>query len=93
MSVNWQAKRETFQESLALTQSHVHSCRHQSESKTRKYLANVIWLLTYDDPRHSLIDALEKYAVCVPWHHWLHQLLDADRQCHDELVELGWSHL
>lgn len=27
----------------------LHACRHQNESKARKYLAKVLWLLIYDD--------------------------------------------
>lgn len=27
----------------------LHACRHQNESKARKYLAKVLWLLSYDD--------------------------------------------
>lgn len=27
----------------------LHACRHQNESKARKYLAKVLWLLNYDD--------------------------------------------
>ena len=33
---------------------YLHACRHQNESKSRKYLAKVLWLLTYDDEELSL---------------------------------------
>ncbi|XP_044007561.1 transformation/transcription domain-associated protein isoform X2 [Aphidius gifuensis] len=55
----------------------LHACRHQNESKSRKYLAKVLWLLTYDDDRFSLMEALDKYAVGVPpiqWLPWIPQL-------------------
>lgn len=56
----------------------LHACRHQNESKSRKYLAKVLWLLTYDDDRNSLMEAVDKYAVGVPpiqWLPWIPQLL------------------
>ncbi|XP_028982080.1 transformation/transcription domain-associated protein [Diachasma alloeum] len=56
----------------------LHACRHQNESKSRKYLAKVLWLLTYDDEKFSLMEALDKYAVGVPpiqWLPWIPQLL------------------
>lgn len=49
----------------------LHACRHQNESKSRKYLAKVLWLLSYDDEKSSLMDALDKYAAGVPPLHWL----------------------
>ncbi|XP_015602005.1 transformation/transcription domain-associated protein [Cephus cinctus] len=56
----------------------LHACRHQNESKSRKYLAKVLWLLTYDDDKFSLMEAVDKYAVGVPpiqWLPWIPQLL------------------
>ncbi|XP_053690427.1 transcription-associated protein 1 [Sabethes cyaneus] len=55
----------------------LHACRNQNESKSRKYLAKVLWLLSYDEDK-SLLDALDKYAVGVPplqWVPWIPQLL------------------
>lgn len=49
----------------------LHACRHQNESKSRKYLAKVLWLLSYDDSKSSLMEALDKYSVGVPPLHWL----------------------
>ncbi|XP_044261128.1 transcription-associated protein 1 [Tribolium madens] len=57
----------------------LHACRHQNESKARKYLAKVLWLLSYDDENSSLMDALDKYSVGVPpilWLPWTPQLLN-----------------
>lgn len=56
----------------------LHACRHQNESKSRKYLAKVLWLLTYDDDKFSLAEAVDKYVVGVPaiqWLPWIPQLL------------------
>lgn len=56
----------------------LHACRHQNESKSRKYLAKVLWLLTYDDSKFSLTETVEKYVVGVPpvqWLPWIPQLL------------------
>ena len=49
----------------------LHACRHQHESKSRKYLARVIWLLTYDDEKLSLAEAVDKYSVGIQPLHWL----------------------
>lgn len=57
----------------------LHACRHQNESKARKYLSKVLWLLSYDDKKSSLMGALEKYNVGVPpaqWLPWTPQLLN-----------------
>ncbi len=57
---------------------YLHACRHQNESKSRKYLAKVLWLLTYDDETQQLADAVDKYHVGVPpiqWLPWIPQLL------------------
>ncbi|GFG36813.1 hypothetical protein Cfor_08647 [Coptotermes formosanus] len=56
----------------------LHACRHQNESKSRKYLAKVLWLLTYDDDKSTLTEAVDKYSVGVPpiqWLPWIPQLL------------------
>lgn len=56
----------------------LHACRHQNETKSRKYLAKVLWLLTYDDEKSSLAEAVDKYCVGVPpvqWLPWIPQLL------------------
>ncbi|XP_052224459.1 transformation/transcription domain-associated protein-like isoform X9 [Dreissena polymorpha] len=56
----------------------LHACRHQNESKSRKYLAKVLWLLTYDDETSKLAEAVDKYCVGVPplqWLPWIPQLL------------------
>lgn len=51
---------------------YLHACRHQNESKSRKYLAKVIWLLTYDDEDCTLAIAVDKYAnPGVPAIQWL----------------------
>lgn len=58
---------------------YIHACRQQqNEGKTRKYLAKVLWLLTYDDEELSLEKAVKNYNVGVPpisWLPWIPQLL------------------
>ncbi|XP_045924196.1 transformation/transcription domain-associated protein [Micropterus dolomieu] len=56
---------------------YLHACRHQNESKSRKYLAKVLWLLSFDD-KNNLADAVDKYCIGVPpiqWLAWIPQLL------------------
>lgn len=56
----------------------LHACRHTNESKARKYLAKILWLLSYDDDKSQLMEAIEKYAIGVPpvqWVPWIPQLL------------------
>ncbi|XP_028408078.1 transformation/transcription domain-associated protein-like isoform X2 [Dendronephthya gigantea] len=50
---------------------YMHACRNPNEAKCRKYLARTIWLLTYDDEKSVLAEALDKYCVGVPPVHWL----------------------
>ena len=50
---------------------YLHACRHQNEGKSRKYLAKVLWLLTYDDVSLRLATAVDKYCVGVPPIQWL----------------------
>lgn len=57
---------------------YLHASRHQNESKSRKYLAKVLWLLSYDDEAGSLSEAVDHYCVGVPaiqWLPWIPQLL------------------
>uniref|UniRef100_A0A0L8IF18 Non-specific serine/threonine protein kinase n=1 Tax=Octopus bimaculoides TaxID=37653 RepID=A0A0L8IF18_OCTBM len=57
---------------------YLHACRHQNESRSRKYLAKVLWLLTYDDEKATLTEAVDKYSNGVPavqWLPWIPQLL------------------
>lgn len=56
----------------------LHAARHQNETKSRKYIAKVIWLLTYDDDKSSLMETLDKFSIGVPaiqWLPWVPQLL------------------
>ncbi|NP_001158350.1 transformation/transcription domain-associated protein [Oryzias latipes] len=56
---------------------YLHACRRQNESKSRKYLAKVLWLLSFDD-KNTLADAVDKYCIGVPpiqWLAWIPQLL------------------
>uniref|UniRef100_A0A1B0A5M8 PIK-related kinase FAT domain-containing protein n=1 Tax=Glossina pallidipes TaxID=7398 RepID=A0A1B0A5M8_GLOPL len=56
---------------------YLHAC-HQSESKTPKYLAKVLWLLSYDNTNSTLMSTLDKYVMSVPHSYllpWIPQLL------------------
>ncbi|MBN3303926.1 TRRAP protein, partial [Amia calva] len=68
--------RQLHQGVSAIT-CYLHACRHQNESKSRKYLAKVLWLLSFDD-KNTLADAVDKYCIGVPpiqWLAWIPQLL------------------
>ena len=57
---------------------YLHACRNQSEPKCRKYLARIIWMLTYDDERSTLAEAVDKYYMGISpvyWLPWVPQLL------------------
>ncbi|XP_033101198.1 transformation/transcription domain-associated protein-like isoform X1 [Anneissia japonica] len=69
----------------------LHACRHQNESKSRKYLAKVLWLLTFDDEKNNLplADAVDKYAVGIPafqWLPWIPQLLTCLVGCEGKII-------
>ncbi|KAF7269505.1 transcription-associated protein Nipped-A isoform X2 [Rhynchophorus ferrugineus] len=67
----------------------LHACRHQNEAKARKYIAKILWLLSYDDDKSSLIKALDKYAVGVPpilWLPWTPQLLNCMMQYEENVI-------
>ena len=36
---------------LSAMTCYLHACRNQDEPKSRKYLARILWLLTYDDEK------------------------------------------
>lgn len=58
--------------------AYMHASRSQNESKTRKYLSKVLWLLSYDNEQHKLTSAAENYNSGVPpinWLPWVPQLL------------------
>ena len=44
---------------------YLHACRHQSEPKSRKYLARTIWMLTYDDEKVLVYCHYVKVIVVV----------------------------
>ena len=72
------AKTRNIRHGVEAITCYLHACRHQDESKSRKYLAKVIWLLTYDDEDLALAGAVDKYNVGVPpiqWLPWIPQLL------------------
>lgn len=67
----------------------LHASRDQSETKTRKYLAKVIWLLTYEETRPEMLKAFENYMLGVPtlnWLPWIPQLLNCLVQYESDTV-------
>ena len=52
---------------LSAMTCYLHACRNQDEPKSRKYLARILWLLTYDDEKVlKLYMLLHLYVVsCV----------------------------
>ena len=64
---------------IAAITCYFHASRDQSETKTRKYLAKVIWLLTYDETRSEMLKVFENFMLGVPtlnWLPWIPQLLN-----------------
>lgn len=49
----------------------LHASRDQSETKTRKYLAKAIWLLTYEGTRAEMLKVFENYMLGAPTLNWL----------------------
>lgn len=49
-------------------------CKHaeaKTEYKSRKYVAKILWLLSYDDKCNTLMDAIDKYSIGIQSSHWL----------------------
>ncbi|GAB6032800.1 hypothetical protein CHUAL_012003 [Chamberlinius hualienensis] len=75
----------------------LHACRHQNENKCRKYLAKVLWLVTYDDEKGQLAEAIEKHSFGVPpsqWLQWIPQLCtclvrNEGKQIMNLLIQIG----
>lgn len=49
----------------------LHACRQKNENKSRKYLAKVLWLLSYDNENSILMKTFEKYSLGFPLLHWI----------------------
>lgn len=72
------SRDKQIQQGVFAITCYLHACRHQNESRSRKFLAKVLWLLTYDDEKSTLAEAVDKYSNGVPpvqWLPWIPQLL------------------
>lgn len=49
---------------------YLHACRNQSEAKCRKYLARIIWMLSYDDEKVGSDQKNARHEVHVPFVDW-----------------------
>ncbi|XP_033155613.1 transcription-associated protein 1 isoform X1 [Drosophila mauritiana] len=68
---------------------YLHASRNQIESKTRKYIAKVLWFLSYDNSTKILISTLEKYVPGIPpsyWLPWIPQLLCCLEQFEGDVI-------
>lgn len=66
-----------------------HASRDQSETKIRKYLAKIIWLLTYEETRVEMLKVFENYMLGVPtlnWLPWIPQLLNCLIQYENDTI-------
>lgn len=57
----------------------LHACRNQNEAKSRKYMAKILWLLSYDDKNGTLMKALDEFGtgiLPILWLPWTPQLLN-----------------
>ncbi|CAF1588246.1 unnamed protein product, partial [Didymodactylos carnosus] len=50
---------------------YLHACKDQIESKARKHIAKILWLLTYDDNKSTLSTCIQRYSTGIPAPHWL----------------------
>ncbi len=50
---------------LSVVTCYLHACRTQKETKCRKYLARIIWLLTHDDQKGTLAEVRVNVEVKV----------------------------
>lgn len=67
----------------------IHACRQANETKSRKYFAKIIWLLTYEETRKDMLDSLEKYGQAIPqisWLPWIPQLLNCLIQYEGDVI-------
>ncbi|KAH8256520.1 hypothetical protein KR032_001949, partial [Drosophila birchii] len=68
---------------------YLHACRNQNETKTRKYIAKVLWFMSYDNQSNTLITTLEKYVSGIPpsyWLPWVPQLLCCLEQFEGDVI-------
>jgi len=62
---------------------YLQACKFYNESKARKYLARVLWLLSFDNTKGDLVELINKYSgptrdSCIPpsnWIVWIPQIL------------------
>ncbi|KAL7021314.1 hypothetical protein ACKWTF_011837 [Chironomus riparius] len=58
----------------------LHASREHNEMKSRKYLAKVLWLLTYNETRTDMFKVMDNYMFGIPminWLSWIPQLFNA----------------
>nr|NP_001097192.2 Nipped-A, isoform E [Drosophila melanogaster]Q8I8U7.4 RecName: Full=Transcription-associated protein 1; AltName: Full=dTRA1 [Drosophila melanogaster]ABD22987.1 Nipped-A [Drosophila melanogaster]ABV53702.2 Nipped-A, isoform E [Drosophila melanogaster] len=68
---------------------YLQASRNQIESKTRKYIAKVLWFLSYDNNTKILISTLEKHVAGIPpsyWLPWIPQLLCCLEQFEGDVI-------
>lgn len=57
----------------------LHAARHpNSECKARKFIAKILWLLTYDNEKRTLFSTFDSYSSSIPapnWINWIPQLI------------------
>lgn len=62
---------------------YLQACKFYTEAKARKYLAKVLWLLSFDNSKGDLLELINKYSgstrdSCIPpanWIVWIPQIL------------------
>jgi transformation/transcription domain-associated protein len=76
-------QKQQAKHSIEAAESAMHAllqaARHpNSECKVRKYIAKILWLLTYDNEKRVLHQAFDLYAHLIPasnWINWIPQLI------------------
>jgi transformation/transcription domain-associated protein len=78
-----------IQHGISAMTCYLHASRDLSETKTRKYLSKVIWLLTYEEARPEMLKVLENHMLGVQtinWLPWVPQLLNCLVQYDTEVI-------
>lgn len=76
IKANFAARQMNF--GVSAMTCYLEACKHLPEPKARKYIAKILWLLSFDDERAQLAELINKYCQQINaqnWLAWIPQLL------------------